>query len=104
MNENDLDPIETQEWLEAINSVIEEEGIGRASFLLSKLANKLTQEGAIPSYNLTTPFRNSIPVKEQASMPGDFFMERRIRSLIRWNALVMVLRANKNDDELGGHI
>ena len=99
-----LDPIETQEWLEAINSVIEEEGIDRASFLLSKLANKLTQEGAIPSYNLTTPFRNSIPVKEQASMPGDLFMERRIRSLIRWNALVMVLRANKNDDELGGHI
>lgn len=55
MSENDLDPIETQEWLEAINSVIDEEGIERASFLLSKLANKLNQEGAIPSYNLTTP-------------------------------------------------
>ena len=104
MNKNDFDPIETNEWLEAIDSVIEEEGIERASFLLSKLANKLTQEGAIPSYNLTTPFRNSIPVKDQASMPGDLFMERRIRSLIRWNALAMVLRANKNDDELGGHI
>ena len=104
MNENDFDPIETKEWLEAIDSVIEEEGIERASFILSKLANKLTQEGATPSYNLTTPFRNSIPVKEQASMPGDLFMERRIRSLIRWNALAMVLRANKNDDELGGHI
>jgi pyruvate dehydrogenase complex dehydrogenase (E1) component len=60
LNENDFDPIETNEWLEAIDSVIEEEGIERASFLLSKLANKLTQEGAIPSYNLTTPFRNSI--------------------------------------------
>ena len=104
MSENDIDPIETQEWLEAINSVIEEEGIERASYILSKLANKLNQEGAIPSYNLTTPFRNSIPVKEQAAMPGDLFMERRIRSLIRWNALVMVLRANKNDDDLGGHI
>ena len=104
MSENDIDPIETQEWLEAINSVIEEEGIDRASYILSKLANKLNQEGAIPSYNLTTPFRNSIPVKEQAAMPGDLFMERRIRSLIRWNALVMVLRANKNDDDLGGHI
>mgnify|MGYP003308097632 CR=1 FL=1 len=104
MSENDIDPIETQEWIEAINSVIEEEGIERASYILSKLANKLNQEGAIPSYNLTTPFRNSIPVKEQAAMPGDLFMERRIRSLIRWNALVMVLRANKNDDDLGGHI
>ena len=104
MSNKDIDPIETSEWLEAINSVIEEEGIDRASFLLSKLAKKLNQEGAIPSYNLTTPFKNSIPVKEEAPMPGDLFMERRIRSLIRWNALVMVLKANMNDDELGGHI
>jgi len=104
LSNKDIDPIETSEWLEAINSVIEEEGIDRASFLLSKLAKKLNQEGAIPSYNLTTPFKNSIPVKEEAPMPGDLFMERRIRSLIRWNALVMVLKANMNDDELGGHI
>ena len=104
MSDKDIDPIETSEWLEAINSVIEEEGIDRASFLLSRLAKKLNQEGAIPSYNLTTPFKNSIPLKEEAPMPGDLFMERRIRSLIRWNALVMVLKANMNDDELGGHI
>ena len=104
MSNKDLDPIETSEWLDAINSVIEEEGIERASFLLSKLAKKLNQEGAIPSYNLTTPFKNSISVKDEASMPGDLFMERKIRSLIRWNALVMVLKANMNDDELGGHI
>ena len=104
MSTKDLDPIETSEWLEALNSVIEEEGIDRASFLLSKLAKKLNQEGAIPSYNLTTPFKNSISVKDEASMPGDLFMERKIRSLIRWNALVMVLKANMNDDELGGHI
>ena len=104
MTSKDLDPIETSEWLDAINSVIEEEGIERASFLLSKLAKKLNQEGAIPSYNLTTPFKNSISVKDEASMPGDLFMERKIRSLIRWNALVMVLKANMNDDELGGHI
>ena len=100
----DLDPIETSEWLDAISSVIEEEGIERASFLMTKLAKKLNEEGAIPSYNLTTPFRNSIPVKDEAAMPGDLFMERRIRSLIRWNALAIVLRANKNDDELGGHV
>jgi pyruvate dehydrogenase E1 component len=100
----DLDPIETNEWLEAINSVIKEEGVERASFIMTKLAKKLNEEGAIPSYNLTTPFRNSIPTKDEAAMPGDLFMERRIRSLIRWNALAIVLRANKNDDDLGGHI
>jgi pyruvate dehydrogenase E1 component len=71
---------------------------------MTKLAKKLNEEGAIPSYNLTTPFRNSIPAKDEAAMPGDLFMERRIRSLIRWNALAIVLRANKNDDDLGGHI
>ena len=104
MPSKDIDPIETSEWLESINSVIEEEGIERASYLLTKLAARLNQEGAIPSYNLTTPFKNTIAVKDEAQMPGDLFMERRIRSLIRWNALVMVLKANKNDDELGGHI
>ena len=104
MNPEDKDPIETSEWLEAINSVIEEEGVDRASFLMTKLAKRLNEEGAIPTYNLTTPFRNSIPVKDEAQMPGDLFMERRIRSLIRWNALALVLRANKNDDDLGGHI
>ena len=104
MRNKDSDPIETNEWLEAINSVIEEEGVDRASYLLTKIAERLNQEGAIPSYNLTTPFKNTISVKEEAPMPGDLFMERKIRSLIRWNALVMVLRANMNDDELGGHI
>jgi len=104
MNPEDKDPLETREWLDAINSVIKEEGLDRASYLMTKLAKRLNEEGAIPSYNLTTPFRNSIPVKEEAQMPGDLFMERRIRSLIRWNALALVLRANKNDDDLSGHI
>ena len=98
MRNKDSDPIETNEWLEAINSVIEEEGVERASYLLTKIAERLNQEGAIPSYNLTTPFKNTISVKEEVPMPGDLFMERKIRSLIRWNALVMVLRANMNDD------
>ena len=104
MSSKDIDPIETSEWLEAINSVIEEEGIDRASYLLTKIAERLNQEGTIPSYNLTTSFKNTIHTKDEAQMPGDVFMERKIRSLIRWNALVMVLKANKNDDELGGHI
>ena len=98
MRNKDSDPIETNEWLEAINSVIEEEGVDRACYLLTKIAERLNQEGAIPSYNLTTPFKNTISAKEEVPMPGDLFMERKIRSLIRWNALVMVLRANMNDD------
>ncbi len=104
MPPKDIDPVETSEWIDAINSVIDEEGLERASYLLTRVAERLNQEGAVPSYNLTTPFKNSISVKDEAKMPGDLLMERRIRSLIRWNALVMVLRANKNDDELGGHI
>ncbi len=104
MPPKDIDPVETLEWVDAINSVIDEEGLERASYLLTKVAERLNQEGAVPSYNLTTPFKNSISVKDEAKMPGDLLMERKIRSLIRWNALVMVLKANKNDEELGGHI
>ena len=95
---------ETREWLEALDDIVQSEGSEKASFVLSKLAERLTQQGTIPSFNLTTPFRNTIPLSEEARMPGDLFMERKIRSYIRWNALAMVLRANKNDDELGGHI
>ena len=95
---------ETREWLEALDDIIQSEGAEKASFILSKLAERLTQKGTIPSFNLTTPFRNTIPLNEEARMPGELFMERKIRSYIRWNALAMVLRANKNDDELGGHI
>ena len=100
----DIDSLETQEWIEAIDSVIKNAGPKRASFILTELAKKLTETGEVPTYNLTTPFRNTIPSNEEAAMPGDLFMERRIRSLIRWNAMVLVLRANKGDDELGGHI
>ena len=95
---------ETREWLEALDDIVQSEGPEKASFILSKLAERLTQKGSIPSFNLTTPFRNTIPLNEEARMPGELFMERKIRSYIRWNALAMVLRANKNDDELGGHI
>ena len=103
MQKSRNDP-ELQEWLDALTDIISEDGNDRASFILGKLASELTALGTIPNYNLTTPFRNTIPVSEEAKMPGDLFMERKIRSLIRWNALVMVLRANKSDDDLGGHI
>jgi len=103
MQKSRNDP-ELQEWLDALANIISEDGNDRASFILGKLASELTAMGTIPNYNLTTPFRNTIPVSEEAKMPGDLFMERKIRSLIRWNALAMVLRANKSDDDLGGHM
>ena len=102
-NSPELD-IELSEWLEALDNVINESGTGRASKLLSTLAGRLASHGTIPTYNLTTHFRNTIPVNEEARMPGDLFLERKIRSYIRWNALVMVLKANKSEDDLGGHI
>ena len=103
-SDKDFDPVETREWIESLDDVINDQGTDRASFLLNELAKHLMDKGAVPSYNLTTPFKNTISPENEAMMPGDLFMERRIRSLIRWNALVTVLRANKNDDELGGHI
>ena len=100
----DIDPEETQEWLDALESVIREHGSGRANVLMERLSSRLAQTGERLPYVLTTPYRNTIPPTEEAFMPGDLFMERRIRSLIRWNALAMVLRANKGDGDLGGHI
>ena len=102
---NDADPQETTEWVDALEAVIKNEGMERAHYLLKQLSDHATRTGAQLPYALTTPFRNTIPVQDEIPMPGDVFMERRIRSMVRWNALVMVMRANmNNDDELGGHI
>jgi pyruvate dehydrogenase E1 component len=100
----DQDPVETKEWLEAYESVLQHEGADRAAYLLNQLVARASQEGASLPVAMTTPYRNTIPVQKEARMPGDLFMERRIRSLIRWNALAMVMRANKSGDDLGGHI
>ena len=100
----DIDPDETREWLEALEYVLEEGGIDRANFLLERLSARMTKTGARLPYTITTPYRNTIPSNREAFMPGDLFMERRIRSLIRWNALAMVVRANSRPGELGGHI
>ncbi len=100
---NDQDPEETREWLEAFASVVDREGAERALFLLEKLAEKARLQGVHLS-RLTTPYLNTIAPNDEVPLPGDTFMERRLRSLIRWNALAMVMRANMNDDELGGHI
>lgn len=102
---SDHDPAETAEWLEAIDDVLaQDKGVSRATFLLKVLSERTFASGGnIPSA-ITTPFRNTIKPSQERRMPGDLFMERRIRSLIRWNALAMVMRANDNDEGLGGHI
>ncbi len=100
----DLDPTETREWLDALEGVLRDAGPERAGFLLQQLAEHATDRGAEMPAAITTPFRNTIPPTAEKRMPGDLFMERRIRSLVRWNALAMVMRANDNDDALGGHI
>ena len=103
-NARDPDPDETGDWLEALEYVLDNAGIERANFLLERLSSRLTQTGARLPYTITTPYRNTIPAHHEAFMPGDLFMERRIRSLIRWNALAMVVRANRKSGDLGGHI
>ena len=100
----DEDPTETREWLDALESVLDRSGIDRANFLLERLSARMTRTGARLPYTITTPYRNTIPVTKEAFMPGDLFMERKLRSLIRWNALAMVVRANSRPGELGGHI
>ncbi|KAF0808931.1 pyruvate dehydrogenase subunit E1 [Alcanivorax sp. S71-1-4] len=100
---DDTDPDETREWLEALSSVVEEEGPERATWLLNRLTDIAQDQGLYRSH-LHTPYLNTIDTRDEATFPGDMFMERRIRSLVRWNALATVMRANLNDDELGGHI
>ncbi|WP_027967101.1 pyruvate dehydrogenase (acetyl-transferring), homodimeric type [Halomonas halocynthiae] len=100
----DLDPVETTEWLESLESVLDREGEERARFLLTRLADRVRRDGRQVPFSVTTPHRNTIPVHREARMPGDMFMERRIRSLIRWNAAAMVTRANAKNSGIGGHI
>ena len=100
----DEDPQETEEWLAALDSVVQQQGKARAAYLLQQLgAHAVDQRVKLPAA-ITTPFRNTIPPESEKRMPGDLFMERRIRSLVRWNALAMVMRANVRDPSLGGHI
>jgi len=102
----DIDPTETAEWLQALDDVLHNDDASqqRAGFLLKVLAERAAQSGAKIPTAITTPFRNTIKPRDEDPMPGDLFIERRIRSLTRWNALAMVMRANDNDEGLGGHI
>ena len=95
---------ETREWLASLEYILENEGTDRANFLLERLSARMTKTGASLPYTINTSYRNTIPSAKEAVMPGDLFMERRIRSLIRWNALAMVVRANSRPGDLGGHI
>jgi pyruvate dehydrogenase E1 component len=100
----DVDPTETQEWVEALEAVVSLDGPQRASELLDAVVTDARRHGLKPAHDLTTPYVNTIPVELEAQMPGDHDVERRLRSLIRWNAIATVLRANAESSELGGHI
>ena len=104
MMHQDVDPQETKEWIDALESVLEEEGVERAHYLLEKLIDKARRSGAHLPYDATTAYINTIPSAQEPKMPGDLTIEARIRAAIRWNALMIVLRASKKDLELGGHI
>ncbi|MBV8488397.1 MAG: pyruvate dehydrogenase (acetyl-transferring), homodimeric type, partial [Planctomycetaceae bacterium] len=101
---SDLDPLETAEWRDALDSVLAFEGPERAQFILSQLTEEARRRGAPVPYSANTPYLNTIRPDREARHPGDRAIERRIRSLIRWNAVAIVLRANKVSSELGGHI
>ena len=100
----DLNPVETQEWLDALDQVIEDGGPERARYLLERLAHEAARNGVPAALSPTTPYLNTIPVDDEVPYPGDREIERRIKSLVRWNAVAMVVRANKYDEGIGGHI
>ncbi|MCU7881788.1 MAG: pyruvate dehydrogenase (acetyl-transferring), homodimeric type [Candidatus Thiodiazotropha sp. (ex Lucinoma aequizonata)] len=100
----DIDPQETQEWLDALEGVLENEGVDRAHFLIERLVDKARRSGAYLPFSANTAYLNTIPVTKQQRFPGDRAMERRVRSFIRWNAMAMVVQANRISTELGGHI
>jgi pyruvate dehydrogenase E1 component len=100
----DLDPQETSEWLQALDQVVEEAGPDRASFLLERLAQRARNVGVELPIQHNTPYINTIPPEDELPYPGDRALERRIKSLTRWNAMAMVSRQNKFDHGIGGHI
>ena len=100
----DIDPLETNEWIESLSSVLENDGKERAQFLIKQLIDYSYKRGSDLVLSRNTPYINTIDPEDQAQSPGDQNLERKIRSLIRWNAAAMVVRANKKNPELGGHI
>ena len=103
-NNEDIDPVETKEWLESLSAVLDNDGKNRAQFLIKQLIEHSYKEGSDLVLSRNTPYINTIKPEEERRSPGDQNLERKIRSLIRWNAAAMVVRANKKNPELGGHI
>ena len=103
-SKDDIDPLETDEWIESLNSVIENDGPSRASYLLNKVIDQAYKSGLVLPDTRTTPYINTIPPEIEVKSPGDQNIEKKIRAYIRWNAAAMVVKANKKSPELGGHI
>src|SRR5438046_2767310 len=101
---DDLNPQETSEWVEALDEMIDEAGPDRASYLLERLMERAANLGVQVPLRWNTPYINTIPPEEEVAYPGDRAIERRIKSLVRWNATAMVVRANKYDANIGGHL
>jgi len=100
----DIDPIETAEWVDALEAVIRNDGPDRARQLLEEVFADARLRGLHPAEDLSTPYVNTIPAEAEVPVPGDHDLEHRVRSLVRWNAIATVLGANKESSELGGHI
>ncbi len=100
----DIDPVETQEWADALEGVIERDGPVRAHFLIERLVEKARRSGAYLPYSANTAYLNTIAPSQEAKRPGDPGLERRIKSINRWNAMAMVVRANRESSGIGGHI
>ena len=100
----DIDAVETEEWLEALDAVVENDGPRRAHDLVERVVERARLRGAAIEYVGPTPYVNTIHRDDEPPLPGEGGMERRVRSLIRWNAIATILRANAESSELGGHI
>jgi pyruvate dehydrogenase E1 component len=101
---NDHDPVETQEWVESLRAVMQYAGPERAKYLLGTLRDEALRTNTMPPFLATTPYRNTIPPEQEAKSSGNRELEHKIRAAIRWNAVAIILRANKESSELGGHI
>ncbi|MCL4219355.1 MAG: pyruvate dehydrogenase (acetyl-transferring), homodimeric type, partial [Candidatus Hydrogenedentes bacterium] len=100
----DFEEQESREWIESLNYVIEKQGPDRVIELLKRLQIRAASEGIDLPFTANTPYINTIPFEEQPVYPGSREIERRIKSIIRWNAMAMVVRANREEAGLGGHI
>jgi len=104
IDQNDIDPQETGEWLEALNSMLETDGAERAHFIIEQMIDKVRRSGVHLPHSSNTAYVNTIPTHLESRIPGNVSMEHRIRTFIRWNAAAMVVKANRKSTELGGHI